>query len=73
VTVQKLSVSFAPELAELTVRRRTPRRNRWRRGWPKPRHRLKLDAIRAALEAFEAGHGPITDEKRARAKAQWPD
>jgi hypothetical protein len=68
VTVQKLSVSFAPELAEL-IRQAADAAEKSVAAWMAgtARHRLKLDAMRAALEAFEAGHGPITDEKPSAA------
>jgi hypothetical protein len=56
-TVQKLSVSFAPELAEL-IRQAADAEEKSVAAWmaEAARHRLKLDAMRAALEAFEAGH-----------------
>jgi hypothetical protein len=68
VTVQKLSVSFAPELAEL-IRQAADAAEKSVAAWmaEAARHRLKLDAMRAALEAFEAVHGPITDEKPSAA------
>jgi hypothetical protein len=64
---QKLSVSFAPELAELI--RHAADAEESVAAWmaEAARHRLRLDAMRAALEAFEAGHGPITDEKPSAA------
>jgi hypothetical protein len=36
------------------------------------RERVRLAAARAALEQYEAEHGPVPEDERARVRREWP-
>jgi hypothetical protein len=74
VAVEKLSLSFEPELAQRT-RQAAEASGRSVSAFVAEavEHQLKLDAGRRLLEEWEAGHGPITDKELERVRERWRD
>jgi hypothetical protein len=74
VPVQKLSLSFDPELAQRT-REAAEATGRSLSAFVAEAvaYRLKLEAGRRLLEQWEAEHGAISDKERARVRSRWPD
>jgi predicted transcriptional regulator len=74
VAVEKLSLSFEPELAQRT-REAAEAAGRSLSAFVAEavEYRLKLEAARALLEEWEAEHGPISDKELARVRSRWRD
>jgi hypothetical protein len=71
VRVDKLSVSFAPDLGD-AVRAAAKRSGRGLSGWlaEAAAARLRSEALAAFLEEWEAEHGKLTEEEVARTAAE---
>jgi hypothetical protein len=74
VAVEKLSLSFEPELAQRT-REAAEAAGRSLSAFVAEavEYRLKLEAVRTLLEEWEAEHGPISDKELARVRSRWRD
>jgi predicted transcriptional regulator len=74
VPVEKLSISFEPELAQRT-RAAAEASGRTLSAFVAEavEYRLKLDAARRLLEEWEAEHDPIGEQERARVRSRWRD
>ncbi len=74
MAVEKLSVSFEPELAQRT-REAAEATGRSVSAFVAEavEHRLKLEAGRRLLEEWEAEHGAISEQERSRVRSRWPD
>ncbi len=74
MAVEKLSVSFEPELAQRT-REAAEATGRSLSAYVAEavEHRLKLEAGRQLLEEWEAEHGAISEQERARVRSGWRD
>jgi hypothetical protein len=71
VKVDKLSVSFAPDLGD-AVRAAAQRSGRGLSGWlaEAAAARLRADALAEYLEGWESEYGELTAEELARATAE---
>jgi hypothetical protein len=71
VKVDKLSVSFAPDLGD-AVRVAAQRSGRGLSGWlaEAAAARLRAEALSEFLDAWESEHGELTAEELARATAE---
>ena len=74
MAVEKLSLSFEPELAQQT-RKAAEAAGRSLSAFVAEavEYRLKLDAARSLLEDWEAEHGPISDKELAGVRSRWRD
>lgn len=72
--VEKLSLSFEPELARRT-REAAEATGRSLSAFVAEavEYRLKLEAARRLLEEWEAEHGAISEQERARVRSRWRD
>lgn len=73
MAVTKISISLEPLLAK-EIRREARLGHRKVSTWVAEviREHLRQRHAAAALETFEADHGPITDEELTEARKQWP-
>jgi len=74
MAVRKLAVSLEESLADAVTNAAEKDTDGNVSAWlaEAARERLRLQAARQALEAFEAEDGPITAEEREWARKQWP-
>ena len=74
MAVEKLSLSFEPELAQRT-REAAEASGRSLSAFVAEavEYRLKLEAARRLLEEWEAEQGAISDKERARVGSRWRD
>ena len=73
MAVEKFAISFPPDLLA-HVREDAEAHGESLSGWLVDAASRKLRAVsaRAALEAYEAEHGEITEEEMSEVRAQWP-
>ena len=73
MAVQKLSVSLEPDLVS-RARQEAVVAGQSLSAFvgEAVEYRLKLEAARHLLAAWEAEHGPISQSERERARSQWP-
>ncbi len=71
--VEKFAVSFPPDLLE-HIRADAEAHGESLSKWlvDAASRKLRSAAAMAALQAFEAEHGEITEEELAEVRAQWP-
>lgn len=71
--VEKFAISFPPDLLA-HVRADADAQGESLSGWlvDAASRKLRAMAARAALEAFEAEHGEITEDELAEVRTQWP-
>jgi hypothetical protein len=74
VAVEKLSLSFEPELAQRT-RAAAEASGRSVSAFVAEavEQQLKLGSGRRLLEEWEAEHGPVSDKERQRVRERWRD
>lgn len=74
MTVEKLSLSFEPELAQRT-RAAAEATGRSLSAFVAEavEQQLKLESGRRLLAEWESEHGAISDKERARVRSRWPE